>query len=312
MKRITLVIIILLSIVSCRKDLAVDIEDHLYYHIENIGIIKKNDIYYYEYLDRGSIQITNTPDSIKTDLRMSYDHQKFAYKNEDGIIEIVDRSGNSIEKLIDYTNVKSFDWSADSQTLWMLNNNTIEFYGPEMDIPELTFPDVSNGNYPMINIDMLSISSTGDLAYVAFFEWYPNQSGPEMENSEYAFSFIRKLNNGTNEIVDLSTHYHHHNYNELRYAPFSQDLVVSLYGNSGTKSIRLYKGNNLDYEHEFIIQGGASNPLYRPDLNFFIYSQPVEYALLHPRFHIQDLATGQIETYNSIISYNSNLSIDWK
>lgn len=307
MKRITLVIA-LLMVIGCRKDLEVDTADHLYNYIDNVGIIQKSDIYFYEHLTHGSARVTNSPDSVKTNLRMSYDYQKFAYKNENGIVKIVDRFGNLIEKLSDYTNVKSYGWSADSQTLWMLNNNEIVFYGPEMDIPDLTFPDLSNGEYPMIDVDMLAISSTGDLAYVATYEWYLGEG-----SMDYASSFIRKPNDGTNGMIDISVQNHtNHHYNELRYAPFSQDLVVLYNASNNTKKIRLYKGDKIAHEHEYIKNGDLTNPIYRPELKYFIYSQPVEYAKLHPRFHIENLLTGEIETFNSIISYNSTLSIDWK
>ena len=213
-----------------------------------------------------------------------------------------------METLADYTNVKSFDWSLNNETLWLLNNNDIVFYGPELDLPEFSFPNIFNGTSPTVEIELLSISSLGDIAYVAAFSWYPNQNGPFMEDMAYENCFIRQTNNSTNELLYTTEGHDNQPYSNLRYSPNGQELAVTYKSNK----LRLFKGLNEGFENEYQMGKSASNIMIINALNYLIYMHPIMDGAKDSRIHIKDLSDGKVEYYKDIFSYNREIFFDLK
>lgn len=133
--------------------------------VEHVALIYKNDVYYLENLSKPGKRITNTPNITKRLIKMSHDHKKFAYlEYYSGSIAITDLNGEVTARISQYADIKSFDWSADDKTLYILNGDKIVYYGPDMKLPEITY----NGLVSGMSMEVLSasVSIQGDLAYV--------------------------------------------------------------------------------------------------------------------------------------------------
>jgi hypothetical protein len=173
MKRIYHIIIYaaLISIISCQKGpypyitkaATEKIDSAVHPGITNAAFIYKNDIYYVADFNKPVTQIT-MDGSFKAFVKLSHDHTKFAYQNSSGIIVVIDNKGTTIATLSQYTQVKSFDWSADDKTLYILNNNSMVYYGPSLNLPAITYPGIVNGS--TLEVLSASVSMSGDFAYV--------------------------------------------------------------------------------------------------------------------------------------------------
>jgi len=307
MKNYFFIALLLFLFVSCRKDAKHKVnEKTLVSKVQNVSYILKNDIFFMDNLDGESTQITFSPEAIKTDIKMSYDYQKFAILNVDGVIEIIDRAGATIAVLNEYGNVKSFDWSTDSKTLWMLNNNDLVFFGPDMNIPALTFPDLTNGVSATINVDLLDISVQGDLAYVASYKWYPNSTGLNMDTQDYSYSFIRKLNDGSENLVHISQNYPTHNYTNLKFSKKGDYISVV----SQNSNVNIFKG--VDLEPTFKKSGSYSSPIYNSSLNILLYAKLTGDNLPLSKIHLENVETNNITIVDKVQSYEQVLYVDWK
>src|SRR6185312_9584066 len=107
-------------------------------------------------------------------VRMSHDHSKFAYLNAGKQIVVVDSTGKQVTTLSQYTQVKCFDWSADDKTLYILNGNTMAYYGPAMNLPAFSIPSGSDQS-----VSWVSVSMQGDFAYVA--HWFDFSYGDQYQ-----------------------------------------------------------------------------------------------------------------------------------
>jgi hypothetical protein len=172
MKRIyySLIVIITLLALGCQKgpypyiskEDTKKIDSAIHLPIKNAAFIYQNNVYYVPNFDKPVIQITSDGSAAKL-IKMSHDHSKFAYLNSLNSIIIVDDKGNNITTLTQYTHVKTFDWSPDDKTLYILNGNTMAYYGPSMNLPAFTHPGIPN----VFGIEILcaAVSMQGDLAY---------------------------------------------------------------------------------------------------------------------------------------------------
>jgi hypothetical protein len=196
--------------------------------MKNVAFIFNNDIYFLAAFDKPVLRITSTPNSSKRFVSMSHNHTKFAYLNRNNSIVIVDNKGLQIEQLSQYTDVKSFDWSLDDKTLYILNNNMMFYYGPSMNLPEITYPGINWGATP--EVLSASVSSKGDFAYV-FYAFYP--FGPDY------YKLVVKRADKKADVV-----YRDDDQNaQMAYVAFSvneQDLLVG-YKPRTTVNNKLYK-----------------------------------------------------------------------
>ncbi len=173
MKRIVYILLCttLASIIGCQKgpypyiskEDVRKIDSTVHPAIKNVAFIYNNNIYYAADLNKPVTQVTTDGSALKL-VKMSHDYSKFAYLNASNRIVVIDNKGSVITTLSQYTQVKSFDWSADDKTLYILNGNAMAYYGTSMNLPAFTYPGIVNGS--TTEVLSVSVSMQGDLAYV--------------------------------------------------------------------------------------------------------------------------------------------------
>jgi hypothetical protein len=68
-------------------------------------------------------------------ISINYKHNRIAYKLAGENIEIIDTTGASVAQVPESENVDWFDWHQNGETLYLLDNMKIKFYGPPIDVP---------------------------------------------------------------------------------------------------------------------------------------------------------------------------------
>ncbi len=275
--------------------------------IKNVAFIYKNNIYYAADFDKPVVQITTDGSAVKF-VKMSHDHSKFAYLNILNNIVVIDNKGNNITILSQYSQVKSFDWSADDKTLYILNGNAMAYYGPDMNLPAFTYPGIVNGS--TMEVLSASVSMQGDFAYVV--HGYNFFDGDKYE------LVIVPANNG-----QVKT-YISDNGSLMDYVNFSsnkQDLVVG-YNQSGNNSYTQEKLDlfiNLNSSPLGTFKG-ASTGAYNSDINYIVGDflgnnnntiAPTA-VYLGPTSEFQDANIAQNKVLTQFSSSSHNLYIDWK
>jgi hypothetical protein len=130
-----------------------------FHDIRNVVAIMNNDIYYFSRLDSVPRRITFTPDREKTDVRLSPDHTLIAYENEDYYPEIIRADdGTLVEALPDYKYFTQMDWMKDRNTLYVLYNQDVYFWGT----PAGSFEQVG---FLWDYVISFSMNSIGDKVY---------------------------------------------------------------------------------------------------------------------------------------------------
>jgi hypothetical protein len=230
--------------------------------VEHVAVIYNKDIYYLSNLAQAGIRVTNTPGNSKTFVKMSHNHKQFAYLDGSGTIVIVNLQGQVVTTLPQYGDVKSFDWSADDKTLYILNNNEIAYYGPSMNLPEITY----NGLISGMSMEVLSasVSMQGDLAYI--IHGFSFLTGDK-------YKMIIKPANKAADIVfeDNST------IPSMRYVAFSsnkQDLVLgyseSTYLPNHLTKIYVFIDLQKDDHYYFGSKYGCFTPLFNESKSFLV------------------------------------------
>ena len=269
MKRIffSLIGAIILLVFGCQKDPypyislkdTQKIDSAVHPKITNAAFIYKNNIYYVADFDLPVTQITSDGSAMRF-VKMSHDHTKFAYLNSSSNIVVVDNNGKNITTLYQYTQVKSFDWSANDKTLYILNGNSMSYYGPVMNLPGITYPGITNGS--TLAVLSASVSLQGDFAYVV--HGYNFIDGDKYE------LIIKPANNGAiieydNPEDDVYT---------MGYVNFStnkQDLVVgykdSTIPSDILNSVRVFTGLKSYPDFSF---GDVCTPTYNSNLKYMV------------------------------------------
>ncbi|MDC0230800.1 hypothetical protein OAK19_02450 [Aureispira] len=134
---------------------------------KDLTYIHDNDIYLVNQILTEKKQLTFSPFSTKTNVALSPEHDKIAYLNANGSPVIIDTSGNQIDILNQYSNVKDIHWHYNNgnPTLYFLVNNSIEFYGPNLSIPIDPFSFVFPSDTTYTAIDALDINDNLDIAF---------------------------------------------------------------------------------------------------------------------------------------------------
>ena len=188
-----------------------------------IVYISNNDVFL---TDAGFDQITrltNTPGEVKFLPALHPSKQKIAYLNADRTPVIIDTTGVVLEQLDTYTNVRDMGWSADGETLFMLINLSLQFYGPPLPVPDITFP--LGVNYP--EIYSVDINHRNELAYTYSYSTFFSQShGLIITSLDPAFATIE--DSGP--------------YQERYAARFSNDGNVLTYAIENRESLIFYFG----------------------------------------------------------------------
>lgn len=230
--------------------------------IEHIAVIYHNDIYYLDNITKAGIKVTNDPGSSKRFVKMSHDHKKFAYLDGGGIIVIVNFEGQIIATLPQYNQVKSFDCSADDKTLYILNDNEIVYYGPSMNLPEITYKGRNMGM--SLKVLSASVSMQGDLAYVIHsFNFLTG----------YTYAMIIKPAKKATEIVyeDNSTK---PNMSYVAFSSNNQDLVLGYSDNENRPNhltqMYVFIDFYRDKRYYFKSNYGYFTPLFDESKSFLV------------------------------------------
>ena len=106
-----------------------------------MAFIYDNEVYLTQ-ADRSIQQLTNSSNEQKLRIALSYNKDKIAYLNADGTPVIIDTTGQLIETLTDFSNIRFLGWSTDDETLWMMGEDatSFQYYGPDMNLPDNPVP----------------------------------------------------------------------------------------------------------------------------------------------------------------------------
>jgi hypothetical protein len=230
--------------------------------ITNVAFIYDNNIYYVADFTKPATQITTDGSAVKY-VKVSHDHTKFAYVNGANNIEIIDAKGNVITTLTQYTHANSFDWSANDQTLYILESNTISYYGPSMNLPDFIDPGI-NGENTDIEIVSASVSTLGDLAYVAdFFNYEIGYSSQLMIIPAGKSTPITYTNQSVDGIMD--------------YVSFSsnlQDMVIGYTSSSTATTPSDYQYSMEEFtglsNSPALSYGSGCTPVFKNSVNFIV------------------------------------------
>lgn len=99
--------------------------------------IYNNDIYLLGENYERPKKITDSPEAAKSMVSISYNKEKVAYLNSSKKPVIIDTTGTEIESVQIVSPAEDIGWSPDNQTLYILSNNTVQFFGPSMAIPQI-------------------------------------------------------------------------------------------------------------------------------------------------------------------------------
>ena len=113
-------------------------------------------------------QLSNSPISTKTHVALSPQHDKIAYLNVNKMPVIIDTSGTIITLLNQYSNATDLFWHNNNNgnpTLVILINNTIQFYGPTLNISNNPFDHVFPSDVTFQAIDAIDINENLDIFF---------------------------------------------------------------------------------------------------------------------------------------------------
>ena len=231
-------------------------------HIDNIVLIKDNDVYLMRDADKNSlIKLTEDSGNERENVKISYDNQKIIYFEENVGVVFIDTAGNILDIADDILEFDQMDWLPDNESIYYLNNNKLFAYGSDREFPELTINVF--GQYK--RIISASVSTNGDIAYI---QAYNGTYGTDTR-------LYVKLNdeNQTNFYTQGNPEYP----NRLAYVNFSPDGESMILGyqhiNYDTYPVKveIYE-DPIDespiktYENSY----GLATPCFSKELNYLI------------------------------------------
>ncbi|BAU55914.1 hypothetical protein [Mucilaginibacter gotjawali] len=243
------------------KTQAKQIDSLVHPGITGAAFIYKSNIYYVADFTKPVVQVT-TDGSAARFVKISHDHTKFAYLDANNAILIVDHKGTLITKLTQYTSAKSFDWSADDKTLYILNSSTMAYYGPALKLPAFAYPGIVGGS----NTDILSasVSINGDFVYVVHSFNFNNGDTYELVMVPAA----------TGKAVAYSNpDMYGYKMNYVGFAGTSADLVVGYTDPNGYTdalvTTELFSNMNTYPDASYPVTNSAS-PVYNSSLDYLV------------------------------------------
>jgi hypothetical protein len=263
----TLLSIWFIAAIGCQKgpypyislDDAKKIDSLVHPAIKNVAFIYNGDIYFAADLNKPLTQITKDGNA-KSFVKVAHDHSKFAYLAQNNQLTIVSDKGSLIASLSNYTRVKTFDWSADDKTLYILNGDNIAFYGPALKLPSISYQSFQNASD--VQVVSASVSMRGDLAYIIHgFDFYV---GDKYE------MIIKEANNG--KIIEYKPDLDGSVMDYVHFSANKQDLVLgykATYGSNGEQTLELFTDLNA-YPTGHYLSGGAATPVYNSTLNYLV------------------------------------------
>ena len=278
--------------------------------LKHAAMLYENDLYYFADFSETPVKIETPASNEKSLVKIHPNTTRFAYLNENGSPVIVDLSGNVEAALTQYTDVKTMDWTADGQTLYMLVGNEMFYYGPALSLPAFTFEE---DGVPMLyeQVTSAAVSPNNDLVYTV--RYFDNT----LTSSAYREKLIFKLNDGSKIIRP--------NYDQvarrLTVTNFSKngDLVVgySAEDNEPQKLERIELFKDLTKEPTTRGDGNSDptymTPTYRSDLSYALVGFQTNYNVdtYYPRA-ISFIDTEKYEIIrDDYTSVNYDLYLDW-
>lgn len=136
---------------------------------KEIVYIDQKDIYLTDKTLVSTKQVTKGHIGVKTNVVISYNHDKIAYLNYTKTPIILDTSGQQLEKLTNHTGVDCINWSPNDKSFYFLKNNQLFFHGISLDvsITNLEPNDTTIKNYKATKV---VVSEFGDVAYFGTYE----------------------------------------------------------------------------------------------------------------------------------------------
>lgn len=294
---------------SCQKDpyVSKDIIQHMRDSasgtklVENICFIYNNDVYFLNNFNNTPQKITSTPTNTKTEVRISHNLQKIAYINSAGNPEIIDRNGNILNTLTQYSYIKQMDWSSNDSTLYMLIGNQFQYYGPIIHHPLLNFGSIPIG--PETKILSATLSKDNDLAYVVEYD--------DTWNGGIQQKLILKKNDGNNGSEIVNNTYYPYRMTYAKFSTHGTDLVVGI--ENGTLELYTDLKNYPDLTIEACCNRGFHRPIYRSDKNCIVSSARgfinLSSSFILSVYYIKDGTNNNKPNYNND---STNLIVDWK
>ncbi|MBL4648997.1 MAG: hypothetical protein JKY03_04645 [Aureispira sp.] len=134
---------------------------------KDLAYIYRNDIYLVNEILSERKKLTNSSTSTKTHIALSPKHDKIAYLNASKTPVIIDTSGVQIDFLNQYPNATDLFWHNNNgnPTLVILVNNTIQFYGPTLNIDNTPFHQVFPSDVTFEAIDAIHINENLDILF---------------------------------------------------------------------------------------------------------------------------------------------------
>ncbi len=144
---------------------SLELERYPFHKVKNVVAIIDNDVYYFSRLHSLPKRLTQTPNDVKTHVKLSFDRTQIAYQDEDGHPVIIRAdNGEVIETLTQFAYIDQMDWAKDRMTLYMLSDREVMTYGEPLEIIQ------PNSHHPWDEVKSFSINSIGDQAY--FTQYY--------------------------------------------------------------------------------------------------------------------------------------------
>ena len=308
MKKHYLILLLLIIIIGCKKKcpfLSKEEIEQLFppdANVGNVAIIFNNDIYFFPTsILTTPEQITNTSSIVKSMVKVSHHHDRFAYINgTTNTIEIVNRQGGVVDQITSYVNPQQFDWCNNDSTLYILLDNHVYYYGPSI-IPTIPYTPPSISYF----ITTMSYSKDNDLAYIEKKWDFTNGT---------TYDLMIKYNTGGQMVINLINE----PTLEMAYVNFDingKDFVVGY--NEVTspanelRRVELYK--NLSNTPFLTLESSERfcSPHYRSDLKYIVSGFKDVNSNNYKLFR-RNISNGNEISNSTYNSNNNQLYVDWK
>lgn len=169
-----IVVLALIQLIGCTKyEPLYDVNDivisaPIVYQRDGI-YIHNNDIYLTDELLKTHKRLTNSPTSKKTHCKITNTHDKIAYIDANQIPVVIDTNGVELYRLTQFANANDLGWHNGDQTLYVLVNNELKFYGQALALSNplfTTFPTTNTSStFDNYMVHSIAINAALDVVY---------------------------------------------------------------------------------------------------------------------------------------------------
>ncbi len=295
---------------------------------KNTVYIHDNDIYITNEKLTEHKQLTQSSSLKKTHCVIASTHDRIAYLDANGSPVILDEEGTQVAHLTQYTNVQDLNWYNGKQTLYILENNQLHFYGQALNLPNplfSVFPTTTTAK----TIDAIDIDSSLNVTYSYRYQIPYSQVSPLRK---YYYGIAINYNSVTisdrkSEIYEnyydpATTSYSSLNYVYFYSAKFCSDslndfIITGSVNNNNQTNPNAYTLNQWNYTSGSISTGIYSTSLFNATGYIGSSKGSLEANEATLRKYIKPLSsqgsTQSVFIYNFDNSNNSYpLYFDWK